>query len=125
MVKRGGREVITVDIYQETYNLLKAEAKKQRYPVVKYINDMLAMNVEKDQFLREYAPGWEVRRPMEEDRITFINAKTREFAEVFVRDGELRCSLDESTDCIHTHYAWALPEVARLNIKRPPSAPAR
>lgn len=123
--KRGGKEIITVDIYKENYDILKETADKERLPIVQYINNMLALNIEKDRFLRQYAPGWEVQRPIEGDRIAFLNTKTRQFADVFVRDGELRCALDKSTDCIHTHYAWALPELARINVKRPPTAPER
>jgi hypothetical protein len=40
--------------------------------------------------------------------------KKNQIAEITLKNNQLYCSLDEKTDCVHVHYALALPELARL-----------
>ena len=42
MVKRGGKEVVTVEIFKDTYDTMKSTAEKMRWNTKEYINSVLA-----------------------------------------------------------------------------------
>ena len=118
MVRRGGKEVITVEIFKQTYDVMKANAGKKRWNTKDYINTILQEAIERDRFLQSYAPslskiGYEVN-------ILFIrDAKRNKTAEVYLRDRALYCSVCEERNCVHVHYALALPETAKLYLRKP------
>jgi hypothetical protein len=122
MVKRGGKIVTPVDIYMENYQVLKEQARHQRYYIKEYINRILELAIQKDKFLERYAPYLSVDSFID-DRITLLdsNPQTKfKYIDVKVRDHELICEQDEKTDCVHCHFVWAIPQVAKLNLKKPP-----
>jgi hypothetical protein len=117
MVKRGGKEVITVEIFKETYDAMKLIATRKRWSAKDYINTVLMEAIERDKFLHSYAPS--LSRVGYQDNILFIrDAKLGKTAEIFLRDRSLYCNICESKDCVHIHYALALPEVAKLYLRR-------
>jgi hypothetical protein len=118
-------QTVTVDIDKEVYEEIKQKAVQKRFFVKDYVNSILKMNVEKDKFLERYAPHLSVDEMQEPNVIILKDTERRGLVDVRVVDSELRCDADESTDCVHAHFVWALPEVAKLNIKRPPTAPKR
>ena len=117
LVKRGGKDVITVEIFKETYDVLKQNAAKRRWNTKDYINTVLLEAIERDKFLQTYAPS--LSKLGNEDNILFIrDAKQGKTAEIYLRDRALYCNVCESRDCMHIHYALALPEIAKLYLKR-------
>jgi hypothetical protein len=117
MVKRGGKEVITVEIFKQTYDAMKTNAEKLKWNTKEYINSVLSEAIERDRFLQSYAPN--LSKVGYQDNILFIrDAKIGKTAEVYLKDRGLYCGLCESKDCIHIHYAFALPEVAKMYLKR-------
>jgi hypothetical protein len=117
MVKRGGKEVITVEIFKETYEAMKFIATRKRWSAKEYINTVLMEAIERDKFLQSYAPS--LSKVGYEDDILFIrDIKLGKTAEIYLRDRSLYCNVCESKDCVHIHYALALPEVAKLYIRR-------
>lgn len=118
MVKRGGKEVVTVEIFKETYELMKSNAERMRWNTKEYINTVLAEAIERDKFLQTYAPF--LSKVGYQDNILFIrDAKVGKTAEIYLKDRALYCGLCESKDCMHIHYAFALPEVAKMFLKKP------
>lgn len=118
MVKRGGKEVVTVEIFKETYDMMKASAERMRWNTKEYINSVLAEALDRDKFLQAYAPF--LSKVGYQDNILFIrDAKAGKTAEVYLKDRSLYCGLCESKDCMHIHYAFALPEVAKMFLKKP------
>jgi len=120
VVRRSG--VVTVDIFKTNYNILKDKAEVKRYSIKEYINKILELAIQKDKFLERYAPFLSVNNFID-DRVTLIdrNPKTKwKYIDVKVRDHQLICEPEEKTDCIHCHFVWAIPEVAKLNLKKPP-----
>jgi len=118
MVKRGGKEVVTVEIFKDTYDTMKSTAEKMRWNTKEYINSVLAEALERDKFLQTYAPY--LSKVAYQENILFIrDAKKNKTAEVFLKDRALYCGLCESKDCVHIHYAFVLPEVAKMFLKRP------
>lgn len=117
MVKRGGKEIITVEIFKETYDAMKLIATRKRWSAKDYINTVLIEAIERDKFLHSYSPS--LSRVGYQDNILFIrDAKLGKTAEIFLRDRSLYCNVCESKDCVHIHYALALPEVAKLYLRR-------
>jgi hypothetical protein len=117
MVKRGGKEVITVEIFKETYDTMKAIATKKRWSTKDYINSVLLEAIERDKFLYSYAPS--LSKVGYEDNILFIqDAKLGKTAEISLRDRSLYCNVCNSKDCVHIHYAFALPEMAKLYLHK-------
>jgi hypothetical protein len=118
MVKRGGKEVITVEIFKETYDVMKSNAEKKRWNTKDLINTVLADAIERERFLQSYAPY--LSKIGYEDNVLFIkDSKLGETAEVYLRDRMLYCSVCESKDCTHIHYTLALPEVSKMYLRRP------
>jgi len=74
MVKRGGKEVITVEIFKETYDAMKVVAARKRWSAKDYINTVLMEAIERDKFLRSYAPS--LSKVGYEDDILFIRDKS-------------------------------------------------
>ena len=117
MVKRGGKEVITVEIFKETYDAMKVVAARKRWSAKDYINTVPMEAIERDKFLRSYAPS--LSKVGYEDDILFIrDTKLGKTAEIYLRDRSLYRNVCESEDCVHIHHALALPEVAKLYIRR-------
>lgn len=112
----------TVDIDKENYDYLTEQSKKAHKHIRTLVNEILAMNIERDKFLKELAPHLK-KVSLETDTVILYDNKQRKSYTVVVKDGKLVCQEDQSTDCEHTHYVWALPELTKLDIKRPPSAP--
>lgn len=49
-----------------------------------------------------------------EDHITIRDNKLKREVDVYVKnENELWCSYDDSFDCIHVGYAWAIPKVIK------------
>jgi hypothetical protein len=118
MVKRGGKEVVTVEIFKETYDLMKANAERMRWNTKEYINSVLSEAIDRDKFLQSYAPF--LSKVAYQDNILFIrDSKMGKTAEIYLKDRALYCGLCASKDCMHIHYAFVLPEVAKMFLKRP------
>lgn len=115
MSKRG--DIVTVDIERSIHEQLTKNAENRNLSLRKYVNEILLMSIEKDEFLREYAPY--LSKLTVQDNILFIkDEKLNAIAQVYLKDHTLYCTLDESSDCMHIHFALALPELARLNHKK-------
>ena len=122
MVKRGGKEVITVEIFKETYEAMKVIANKKRWSTKDYINTALVEAIERDKFLQSYAPS--LSKIVYEDDTLFIrDAKLGKTAEIYLRNRVLYCNVCECNNCVHIHYALALPEIAKLYLRRLVSPP--
>jgi hypothetical protein len=118
LVKRGGKEVITVEIFKQTYDVMKSTAEKMHWNTKEYINSVLADAIDRDRFLQSYAPY--LSRIGYQDNILFIrDAKESKTAEIYLKDRMLYCGLCESKDCSHIHYALALSEVSKMFLKKP------
>lgn len=118
LVKRGGKEVVTVEIFRETYDVMKSIAERKRWNTKDYINTILKEALEREKFLQAYAPY--LSKVGYEDNVLFIkDSKIERTSEVYLRDRTLYCNICESKDCTHIHYALALPEVAKLYLRKP------
>ena len=113
----AARKGLTVhrEVHARAMAQFQAEKKsgKTELSFIKWLSEYLLMSFERDDFLRTYAPFLE-KIGVVENRIIIRDNKTNKLTEVFLQDKKLYCSLDETCDCIHIHFALALPELSRL-----------
>ena len=111
----GSRRKPTVAIKDEIYDKAKAKAAEKGLTLVDYVNDTILQSIEKEAFLKTYAPYLE--KISAGDTIILRDNKIKKIIEVYLKDSKLHCSHDESHDCIHVHYALGLSEVGKLKKK--------
>ncbi len=100
---------------------LKAIYERKKHPLLDagintftgFVNDLIWHVIEADELLSQKAPFLS-EMGMTEDGVTIRDAKLDRIVEVKVRNGELVCNLDNSNDCIHVGFAYAIPEVYRI-----------
>ncbi len=115
MVKRGGKEIITVDIEKDIYEALKIKAETGRYTVKEYINNILRIDAERAEVLLKALPRLSMVG-YKKNSMIFVGDKKAEdgSADVFVIDGKLYCDECESYDCEHAQFAALQPEAIEL-----------
>lgn len=111
----GSRRKPTVAIKDEVYDKAKAKATEKGLTLVDYVNDIISQSIEKEAFLKSYAPYLE--KISAGDTIILRDTKIKKIVEVYLKDSKLHCSNDENHDCIHVYYAMGLPEVGKLKKK--------
>ena len=109
---------MTVDIARPVYQKISEIAKENNRPIKDFVNELLLMNIEKDNFLKSYAP-YLSKAGSHENSLYIKDHNVNRTAEVILKDHTLFCILDNSKNCIHVHFALALPELGKLNIKKP------
>jgi hypothetical protein len=111
---------------------LKEIYEKKKHPLLDagintftgFVNDLIWHVIEADRVLSSRAPFLS-EVSMTEDGITIRDARLDRIVEVKIRKGELVCDLDNSNNCIHIGFAYAIPEVYKvlgLMGKKPPMA---
>ena len=112
-VKRGGRSVVTVEIFVENYEKMKQRAIQKRLNIKEYVNEFLQGYLEKEEFLARVAPSLSVDS-YQGNRITLKDVKKKILVDVFYVSGELQCEADQSNNCIHTKFIWMIPEISKI-----------
>lgn len=114
----GRGDIITIDIEKSIHQKLLTAAKSKNTSLRKLTNEILQMNLEKEQFIKKIAPRFSLM-DFSEDAIVIkdeIMKKTR-LAMIVVRNGKLWCDLEEKDDCEHIHYVLMLPQLSRIDDK--------
>ncbi len=121
MPRSNSAELITlrVNIVKELRSKWKRE--RERNPYINehfggFVNELLHEILEKDEFLRHYAPFLS-EEGCTRDTLYIKDYKENKITEIHFHDEKLHCSLCESSSCFHIQFAMATPRVAKLNIK--------
>lgn len=124
MPRSNSAELITlrVSIVKELRNKWRRE--RERNPYVNehfggFVNELLHDILEKDEFLRHYAPFLS-EEGCTRDTLYIKDFKENKTAEVRISENKLHCSLCNSFACFHIQFAMATPRVAKLNLERKP-----
>lgn len=114
--KRAGRKQVTLDA--PIHSRAKVAAKQRGIDLQQLVNEAVILNIEKSEFLRQYRPNFSYS--MTEHGLFIKDAKDEnpQAAQVVIKDGKIFCWLDNSDDCKHVHFALAIPEVAKLGLRK-------
>ncbi|MHB1868987.1 MAG: hypothetical protein ACYCPP_08585 [Nitrososphaerales archaeon] len=95
-------------VYQEKVKSGKIKGKS----FSRYINDIILETVEADEMLSLAAPHIQLSA-LVDNSILLKDNKLNRIVEVQVRGKEkdLFCVLDKRNDCVHTGFAYAIPQV--------------
>jgi hypothetical protein len=85
-----------------------------------FVNDLLEDVLDKDEFLQVYAPYLSLEG-YSYNCLYIKDEKRHATAEIFRYNNKIKCTLCNSFDCEHVHFALAIPEVAKLGLKKPES----
>ncbi|MGD1836993.1 MAG: hypothetical protein ACPKPY_02910 [Nitrososphaeraceae archaeon] len=80
-----------------------------------YVNDLLEEVLEKDEFLKIYAPNISIDAVS--DTTLYLKHKSKGeniTIEIRFKGKKLYCNYDKSFDCEHIHYAFAIPQIAKI-----------
>ncbi len=115
--KRSELITLRVDLVKELK--IKWTEEKKKSPFVNehfggFVNDLLHDLLEKDEFLKHYAPFLS-EDGCSRDTIYIKDFKENKTAEIHLSDNRLFCSLCESFICFHIQFVMAIPKVAKLN----------
>src|SRR6185312_6354626 len=111
----GSKRKPTVAIKDDVYEKAKTKAAEKGLTLVDYVNETILQSVEKDAFLKTYAPY--IEKISTGDTIILRDNKIKKIIGVDLKERKLHCSNDECHDCRHIHFALELPEVGRLKNK--------
>ncbi|KAA2281224.1 hypothetical protein [Candidatus Nitrosocosmicus sp. SS] len=113
-------------IFESVYQKIKLAAEQKGKTLQDYVNETLLMNVERDEFLKIFAPNLSLEYVAnntiflhDEKQNKTITIKLRYHEDSSCDDGfEIFCEQDESIECLHVRFTMALPELIKLNLKR-------
>jgi len=116
--QQGSEKTYPIDVKHSTYKKLGYKAKERGLSLRQYVNDLLYLLVKKGDFIKKYCPGIYLDTTGSnslylKDYRQADGTKSKT-AEISIRDNKVHCSLDESNDCIHIHFAYCLPEISVL-----------
>jgi hypothetical protein len=109
------RAEVFAKLKQKLVEKQQRNALDENKKIGSFVNDLLVDVLEKDEFLSVMMPYYS---PIGiHDNVLFIrDEKNKKVAEIYLKDHMLYCDLDQTQDCEHIHFAYAIPEVAKLNI---------
>lgn len=124
MPRSNAAELITlrVNVVKALRDKWKKEREKNPYTNEHFggfVNELLHDILEKDEFLRHYAPFLS-EEGCTRETLYIKDFKQNKIAEIHFNDGKLYCSICESISCLHIQFAMATPRVAKLNITSKP-----
>jgi len=99
---------VHTEIYDKVKDRFESEGSNQSF--TKWISEYLLMNLEKDEFLTQYAP-FVSKIGIQGNVLTLKDSKKNKYVEIRMVNGRLQSDND---DPIYLQYALALPEIIAL-----------
>lgn len=121
-ITKGDKQIV-IHRYLVEKLVSKWEERKERLPQTNktfngFVNELLSDVIDKDKFLQQYAPMLSLVG--HSYNVLFIrDAKRQALAEIYRHKDKIKCTLCNTFDCEHVHFALAIPEVAKLGLKNP------
>jgi hypothetical protein len=88
-----------------------------------YLTSMMEEMMNRYEVFAKQAPFIE-KVSIDRDRVIVKDNKKGRIAEVLLKDGELRCLLDERVDCVHVGFVYSMPELYRIINNKSVRAPS-
>ena len=110
------RKSLTIlnEIYDKVKDRYELEVPDGDISLIKWFSSFTLLNLEKDEFLKTYAPFLS-KKSIDGNSVIMKDDKLNKLVEVTYKDGKFWCDHDEKDCCTHIHFALALPELAKLN----------
>ena len=103
----------TITVSQQVYEKVKKKAEKESKSVSSYAGEILACYMEAEEKLSRYAPFIELFG-FEGNSVILRDHKINRVVDVYLHEKQLYCAHDESKDCMHISFCFALPQVRRV-----------
>jgi hypothetical protein len=88
-----------------------------------YLTSMMEEMMNRYEVFAKQAPFIE-KVSIDRDRVIVKDNRKGRIAEVLLKDGELRCLLDERVDCVHVGFVYSMPELYRIIKNKSVRAPS-
>jgi len=88
-----------------------------------YLTSMMEEMMNRYEIFAKQAPFIE-KVSIDQDRVIVKDNRKGRIAEVLLKDGELRCLLDERVDCVHVGFVYSMPELYRIIKNKSVRAPS-
>jgi len=88
-----------------------------------YLTSMMEEMINRYEVFAKQAPFIE-KVSIDRDRVIVKDNRKGRIAEVLLKDGELRCLLDERVDCVHVGFVYSMPELYRIIKNKSVRAPS-
>jgi len=109
----------TLAIEPEIYGIFTALYEKSNSKsLMKFGNEIIQDYIEKQAFLRRYAPHLSVHK-IEKNSISLIDEHIGKIVKVELRDCRFWCSEDRPKSCMHIFYVIGHPKVGQLEDPEP------
>ncbi|MCL4344444.1 MAG: hypothetical protein JRN26_01120 [Nitrososphaerota archaeon] len=115
----GGNGYVTIAIREELSEKLRQMYEREKAAMEKhnvksfskFVASLLWTNIEADEMLRHYVPYLSLVGWSNDGRGMFIrDEKIDRIVEVYLMEDELWCDVCKSDHCVHTGFAYAIPE---------------
>jgi hypothetical protein len=113
------RTQLTQKLVSKHYAALKEKPSQTNPDFGGYVNDLLQTILDKDEFLRRYAPTLETIDIHNNVLILRDLQERGNLIQVSIREDRLWCNYCESKNCKHVTYCFAIPEIAKFNLTDP------
>ena len=115
MPKPGFKSItVSENIYKKFFNVYEKRKNDLELKGITsfsgYLTSMMEEMMSKHEAFAKQAPFME-KISIDSDRVLIKDNKRNRIAEVILRNGELRCLLDEKIDCVHIGFVYSIPEV--------------
>lgn len=107
------RKTVTIDISYDNYIKAKTEAQKKNLQLKQIVNKRLEEAFEKEEFLSRVAPFMSIDS-YEGNRIMIKDVQNKVLVDVFYKDGDLFCEVDNTCSCKHTRFVWMAPNISKI-----------
>ena len=99
------------DIIAKFYNKEKSDKS-----FTQWISEKLIMIMEKDEFLKFYAPHLK-KIAIQDSSVILRDDELKRLIEVVYRDNKFWCDIDKKECCIHIQFVLALPDIVKFKMK--------
>ena len=112
----GKRHNLTVknEVYDKIAKIFNKEKSDKSF--TQWISDQLTMIIEKEEFLKFYAPHL-TKVTIQNCSIILRDDNLKRLVEVTYRKNRFLCDVDKKDCCVHIQFVLALPEIGKFKMK--------
>ena len=104
-------------ILPEIYDRLQLDAKNKGQSLRRYVNDILEMYYEKEDFMGQYLPQLK-KLAFRNGKMYVEDEKLGKIAIIGLKKNVFHCDVCDSTECAHVIFVMTTLELARIEPKK-------